>query len=43
MKCEKCRLVEMVVEKVENNLITHKCRNCGNEYIEEIKEKNKDE
>jgi len=31
----------MVVEKVENNLITHKCRKCGSEYKEEIKDEEK--
>lgn len=38
MKCMQCRLVEMVVEKVEGKVITHKCRKCGSEYKEEIKD-----
>lgn len=38
MKCKQCRLVEMVIEKVEDNVITHKCRKCGSEYKEEIKD-----
>lgn len=41
MKCERCRLVEMVVEKVEADKIIHKCRKCGSEYKEKRQDENK--
>lgn len=29
MKCPQCKLVEMVVDKVTQNCIVHKCKKCG--------------
>ncbi len=38
MQCSKCRLVEMRVEKVENNIVTLKCPKCGQEEQTEIED-----
>ena len=38
MQCSQCRLVEMRVEKVENDIVTHKCPKCGAVIQEEIKD-----
>jgi Zn ribbon nucleic-acid-binding protein len=37
MKCPQCKIVEMLVTKVKNNTIYHKCKQCGREEQEEIK------
>ena len=39
MKCNKCKLVEMKVEKIEENKMKMKCKKCGTiETIEIPKE-----
>ncbi len=30
MVCDKCKHVEMKMEKVENGMMTFKCKQCGN-------------
>ena len=37
MKCPQCRLVEMIVKCVENNIATHECKKCGKTEKEELK------
>lgn len=39
MKCPGCKMVEMQVWKVKDNVITHVCKKCGKEIKEEIKDK----
>ena len=34
MNCPKCQLVEMRVDRVENDVIHYVCKKCG-EYIEQ--------
>lgn len=44
MICNKCGMIEMKVDKVENNKMFFKCKQCGNEIektIEEVQEQNK--
>ena len=36
MNCPNCQLIEMRVEKVENDEIHYKCKKCGKEIIEPI-------
>lgn len=46
MNCPKCQLLEMRVDKVVDNEIHYKCKNCGKEEIkkiEELEEKKGDE
>lgn len=38
MQCSRCKLVEMRVEKVVNNIATHKCPKCGAEADAEIQD-----
>lgn len=40
MKCPECQLVEMLVEKVENDIVTHKCKKCGLELQKPLPEEN---
>lgn len=45
MNCPECQLLEMRVEKVVEEEIHYKCKNCGKEIIkniEELEKKNKD-
>lgn len=45
MNCSKCQLLEMRVEKVVDNEIHYKCKNCGKEEtvnVEDLEKKNKD-
>lgn len=37
MKCPQCKLVEMRIDKVTDNTITHKCKKCGKTVTVEIK------
>ena len=42
MNCPKCQLLEMRVDKVVDNEIHYKCKNCGKEEIintEELEKK----
>lgn len=44
MICNKCKMTEMKVEKVKDNRMFFKCRQCGNEIektIDEVQEQNK--
>lgn len=36
MNCPKCKLLEMRVERVENDTIYYKCKKCGKEEILKI-------
>lgn len=36
MKCPDCKLVEMLVEKVVNDTVIHKCKKCGKEIEEPL-------
>lgn len=41
MLCDKCKMTDMKVEKVEDNKMYFKCRCCGNEKektVEEVKQ-----
>ena len=38
MECPQCRLVEMRVEAIKDNIVTFKCPKCGKEIEEEIEE-----
>lgn len=31
--CNKCKHVEMKMEKVENSMMTFRCKQCGNEEV----------
>lgn len=42
MNCPKCQIIEMRVEKVEDNIIHYKCKNCGKEEIIDAKELEKE-
>ena len=42
MNCPKCQLLEMRVEKVENNEIHYKCKQCGEEIIKKIEDLEKE-
>ena len=35
MKCPQCRLVEMSVREVKDNIVTHECKKCGKTAKEE--------
>lgn len=39
MKCPKCRLVEMLVKSVNNNIVEYICKKCGNTTKTEINKK----
>lgn len=44
MNCPKCQLLEMRVNKVEDEKIYYECKNCGKTEVIEISElENKDE
>lgn len=43
MNCPKCKIIEMRVEKVEDDIIHYKCKNCGEEEKIDIKELEKNE
>lgn len=44
MNCPECQLLEMRVDKVVEEEIHYKCKNCGKEITKTIKElENKDE
>ena len=44
MNCPKCKLVEMRVDRVEDNVIHYKCKKCGKEETKLVEElENKDE
>ena len=44
MLCPQCKMVEMRVEKVENNVIYLKCKKCGTETSVSVEElENQDE
>ena len=38
MNCPKCELIEMRVNKVENDKMYYQCKNCGEERVVDIKE-----
>jgi len=41
MLCSKCKIIEMKMNRVEDNKMYFKCKRCGNEeekIIEEVKE-----
>lgn len=38
MNCPKCKLIEMRVEKVIDNEIHYKCKQCGEETVKKIEE-----
>ena len=38
MKCPQCRIVEMMVEKIEDNIVTYKCKKCGKVITEPLQE-----
>lgn len=40
MKCPQCRLVEMLVKNVKDNVVEYVCKKCGNTVKEEMKEDN---
>lgn len=45
MNCPECQLLEMRVEKVVEDEIHYKCKNCGKQEVintEELEKKNKD-
>lgn len=42
MKCSQCKIVEMQVLEVKDNLILHKCKRCGNEQTQTIEELEKE-
>lgn len=31
MNCPKCQIIEMRVDRVEDNVIHYRCKKCGNE------------
>lgn len=37
MKCPQCKLVEMTVKKVKNNIVTHECKKCGKTEKQDLK------
>jgi predicted RNA-binding Zn-ribbon protein involved in translation (DUF1610 family) len=46
MICPKCKFVEMRVDRVDDTNVYYKCKKCGEEKtetIKEIEERNKDE
>lgn len=38
MVCDKCKHVEMKMEKVENGMMTFRCKQCGNEKVVSVQE-----
>jgi len=38
MQCDKCKYIEMKMDKIENEKMYFKCRRCNNEKIVDIKE-----
>ncbi len=38
MECPNCKLVEMRVDKVQEDKIHYVCKKCGKEVIKDIKE-----
>ena len=38
MNCPKCLLLEMRVDRVEDNKMYYKCKNCGTEEVVELPE-----
>lgn len=38
MKCPQCKLVEMLVTRVKDNVAEYKCKQCGATEKEEIKQ-----
>lgn len=36
MKCPVCKIVEMVVDNIEDETVTHKCKKCGQIFKEPI-------
>lgn len=38
VRCPQCKLVEMLVDKVTEKTITHKCKKCGNIVVIDKKE-----
>lgn len=38
MLCSKCKIVEMKMDKVEDNKMYFKCKRCGNEAEKTIEE-----
>lgn len=43
MNCPKCQLIEMRVDKVEDEKIYYKCKSCGKQEIVNISELEKKE
>ena len=41
MKCPNCKLVEMFVIKVIDNIVHYKCKKCGKEIEKEMNEEDK--
>lgn len=36
MKCPNCKLVEMIVERVIDNIVHYKCKKCGKGIEKEV-------
>ena len=39
MKCPECKLIEMFVKEVKDNIAIHECKKCGNTIKEELSKK----
>ena len=37
MKCPQCRLVEMSVREVKDNIVIHECKKCGKTEKQQLK------
>lgn len=37
MKCPQCKLIEMFVKSVKENIVEHMCKKCGTIVKEEIR------
>lgn len=43
MNCPKCQLIEMRVNKVEEEKIYYECKSCGEQQVVDIKELEQEE
>lgn len=41
MECQQCKLVEMLVKKVDGDIVEYVCKKCGNTHKETLINKNK--
>ena len=39
MKCPQCKMVEMLVKSVNDNIVKHVCKKCGKVVSQELPQK----